>query len=155
MKHPERVEDYLEHIAEAVERARSYVQPLPDLHAFRQNLLVQDAVVRNIEIIGEAVNHINRMAPEFIAQHPELPWADMRDMRNIVIHAYFDVQAQVVWRTVQDDLPKLKQQIDDLLNQQQSEQKTAKKDALAQRREEIERSIRSPSVSRGTDRDRD
>lgn len=117
MRHPERLEDYLGHIAQAIERARSYVQPLPDLHAFEQNPLVQDAVVRNIEIIGEAVNHISRMAPEFIAQHPELPWADMRDMRNVVAHAYFVVNLQVVWRTVQEDLPKLKQQIDQLLSQ--------------------------------------
>jgi uncharacterized protein with HEPN domain len=117
MRHPERVEDYLGHIAEAIERARSYVQPLPDLHAFEQNPLVQDAVVRNIEIIGEAVNHINRVAPEFIAQHPELPWDDMRDMRNVVIHAYFALDLEVVWRTVQEDLPKLKQQIDQLLSQ--------------------------------------
>jgi uncharacterized protein with HEPN domain len=83
MKHPKRVEDYLGHIAEAIQRATSYVQPLPDRHAFAQNQQVQDAVVRNIEIIGEAVNHINRAAPEFIAQHPELPWQQMRDMRNI------------------------------------------------------------------------
>jgi uncharacterized protein with HEPN domain len=117
MRHPERVEDYLRHIAEAIERATSYVQPLPDRAAFEQNLLVQDAVVRNIGIIGDAVNHINRAAPDFIAQHPELPWQDMRDMRNIVIHAYFAVDLQIVWRTVQEDLPKLKQQIDQLLNQ--------------------------------------
>ena len=115
MKHPERVEDYLGHIAEAIERATSYVQPLPDIDAFRQNPLVQDGVVRNIEIIGEAANHINRVAPEFIAQHPELPWPNMR---NIVIHAYFNVDLTTVWRTVQEDLPKLKQQIDDLLNEQ-------------------------------------
>jgi uncharacterized protein with HEPN domain len=118
MKHPERVEDYLGHIAEAIERATSYVQPLPDIDAFRQNPLVQDGVVRNIEIIGEAANHINRMAPEFIAQHPELPWPNMRNMRNIVIHAYFNVDLTTVWRTVQEDLPKLEQQIADLLNQQ-------------------------------------
>jgi uncharacterized protein with HEPN domain len=117
MKHPERVEDYLGHIAEAIERATGYVRPLPDIDAFRQNPLVQDGVVRNIEIIGEAANHINRMAPEFIAQHPELPWADMRDMRNAVIHAYFNVDLTIVWRTVQEDLPKLKQQIDRLLEQ--------------------------------------
>jgi uncharacterized protein with HEPN domain len=122
MNHPERVEDYLEHIAEAIERATGYVRPLPDRAAFEQSPQVQDAVVRNIEIIGEAVNHINRMAPEFIAQHPEVPWADMRDMRNIVVHAYFDVQLQVVWRTVQKDLPKLKQQVDRLLSGQQREQ---------------------------------
>ena len=55
MKHPERVEDYLEHIAEAIERATDYLQPVPDLEAFQKNPQVQDAVVRNIEIIGEAV----------------------------------------------------------------------------------------------------
>jgi uncharacterized protein with HEPN domain len=116
MKHPERVEDYLGHIAEAIERATSYVQPLPGIDAFRHNPLVQDGVVRNIEIIGEAVNHINRVAPEFIAQHPELPWPNMR---KIVIHAYFNVDLTTVWRTVQEDLPKLKQQINDLLNELQ------------------------------------
>jgi uncharacterized protein with HEPN domain len=121
MRHPERVEDYLGHIRQAIERATNYVQPLQDIGAFEQNLQVQDAVVRNIEIIGEAVNHINRMAPEFIAQHPQLPWAEMRDMRNVIIHAYFAVDLQIVWRTVQDDLPRLKQQIDDLLKERQTD----------------------------------
>jgi uncharacterized protein with HEPN domain len=58
MKHPERVEDYLEHIAEAIDRATSYLQAMPHFETFQQNLQVQDAVVRNIEIIGEAVNKI-------------------------------------------------------------------------------------------------
>ena len=57
------------------------------------------------------------MAQVFIARHPELPWDDMRDMRNVVIHAYFAVDLQVVWRTVQEDLPNLKQQIDQLLSE--------------------------------------
>jgi uncharacterized protein with HEPN domain len=61
MKHPERVEDYLGHIAEAITRATSYVESSEGIEAFRQNPLVQDGVVRNIEIIGEAANHINRM----------------------------------------------------------------------------------------------
>ena len=74
MKHPGRVEDYLEHITEAIERATGYLQPVPDLAAFKKNPQVQDAVVRNIEIIGEAVNKINSTAPDFIKQHPELPW---------------------------------------------------------------------------------
>jgi uncharacterized protein with HEPN domain len=68
VKHPERVEDYLEHIAEAIDRAT-----------------VQDAVVRNIEIIGEAVNKISTTTPDFIKQYPEIPWAQMRGMRNIAI----------------------------------------------------------------------
>ena len=117
MKHPERVGDYLGHIAEAIARATSYVEQLQGIEAFRQNPLVQDGVVRNIEIIGEAANHIARMAPDFIAQHPELPWREMRNMRNIIIHAYFNVDLTIVWGTVQKDLPPLKQQIDQLLSQ--------------------------------------
>jgi uncharacterized protein with HEPN domain len=117
MKHPERVEDYLEHIAEAIDRAMAYLQPLPDLAAFQKNRQVQDAVVRNIEIIGEAVNKINSTAPDFIKQNPELPWAQMRGMRNIAIHEYFFVDLGIVWTTVKDNFPRLKQQIYALLKQ--------------------------------------
>jgi uncharacterized protein with HEPN domain len=115
MKHPERVENYLEHIAEAIERATGYLQPVPHFEAFQQNTQVQDAVVRNLEIIGEAVNKINSTAADFLQQHPELPWAQMRGMRNVAIHEYFYVDLQIVWKTVKEDLPRLKQQIDALL----------------------------------------
>jgi uncharacterized protein with HEPN domain len=115
MKHPERLEDYLEHIAEAIERAIGYLLPVQDLAAFRQNPQVQDAVVRNIEIIGEAVNKINSTAPDFFEKHPELPWAQMRGMRNVAVHEYFFVDLEIVWTTIKNDLPKLKQQIDHLL----------------------------------------
>ncbi len=115
MKHPERIEDYLEHIAEATDRATGYLQPLPDLEAFKKNPQVQDAVVRNIEIIGEAVNKINSAAPEFIKQHPELPWQQMRGMRNVAIHEYFFVDLQIVWTTVRQDFPRLRRQINALL----------------------------------------
>lgn len=118
MKHPERIEDYLEHIAEAIERATGYLQPLKDLEAFQKNQQVQDAVVRNIEVIGEAVNKIHKLAPDFSNRHPELPWARMRGMRNIAIHEYFFVDLKIVWTTVKDDLPRLKQQIDGLLVEQ-------------------------------------
>ena len=115
MKHPERVEDYLEHIAEAIERATSYLQPLKDLAALQHDKQVQDAVVRNIEIIGEAANKIQKMDSDFPANHPELPWIEMRGMRNKVIHNYFDVDWDVIWGTVKDDLPGVKKQIDELL----------------------------------------
>ena len=115
MKHPQRVADYLEHISEAIERATSYLEPVPDLEAFRRNQQVQDAVLRNIEIIGEAVSKITAAAPEFIDQHPEVPWAQMRGMRNVAIHEYFFVDLEIVWKTLRDDLPQLKQQIDRLL----------------------------------------
>lgn len=116
MRHPERVEDYLDHIAEAIARVTAYVQPLPDMEALEKNPQVQDAVVRNIGIIGEAVAQISRMAPEFISEHPELPWQKMRGMRNIMVHQYFAVDLQVLWTTVKYDLPPLKEQVDRLLN---------------------------------------
>ncbi|HSU04469.1 MAG TPA: HepT-like ribonuclease domain-containing protein [Acetobacteraceae bacterium] len=74
--------------------------------------------MRNIEIIGEAVRHINRVAPGFIEQHPELPWTQMRAMRNVVIHQYFAVDSKILWTTATEDLPRLKPQIDQPLQQQ-------------------------------------
>jgi uncharacterized protein with HEPN domain len=119
MKHPERVEDYLDHIAQAIQRATEYIEGVGSLAAFQQSQRDQDAVIRNIEIIGEAANRIQRDTPEFVAAHPELPWIEMRGMRNKVIHNYFDVNLTVVWNTVKDDFPRLKQQIDDLLKERQ------------------------------------
>jgi uncharacterized protein with HEPN domain len=115
VKHPERLADYLEHIAEAIERPTSYLGSLQKLEEFQQTQQVQDAVVRNIEIIGEAVNQIQALAPDFIDRYPEVPWAQMRAMRNRVIHGYFFVDSKIVWTTVKDDLPRLKRQIDGLL----------------------------------------
>ena len=107
MKHPERVEDYLAHIATAIERATSYLRHLPDFEAFEKNRQVQDAVVRNIEIIDEAVSKINALAPDYINQHPQLPWAQIRAMRNFVIYEYFFVDLKVVWTSIKNDLPQL------------------------------------------------
>lgn len=119
MTHPERVEDYLEHIVQAIQRATRYIQPLDSVTALRQNEQTQDAVVRNIEIIGEAASRIQNMAPAFVTSHPELPWIEMRGMRNKMIHEYFDVDWGVVWATVTDDLPSLKQKIEHLLSGRQ------------------------------------
>jgi uncharacterized protein with HEPN domain len=91
------------------------VEPLSGLEALRQYQQVQDAVIRNIEIIGEAATRIQKHAPEFVIAHPELPWIEMRGMRNKMIHNYFEVSWTIVWNTIKDDLPRLKRQIDDLL----------------------------------------
>jgi uncharacterized protein with HEPN domain len=106
MRRPERVEDYLEHIEQAIQRAMAYVERFDSPNTFQQGQLEQDAVIRNIEIIGEAASKIQKHAPEFVIAHPEVPWLDMRDMRNKMIHAYFDVNITVIWKTVKDDLPR-------------------------------------------------
>lgn len=115
MTHPERVEDYLEHILQAIDRAVRYLQSIDGAAALVQNDVIQDAVVRNIEIIGEAASRIHRTAPEFVATHPEMPWTEMRGMRNKMIHQYFDVDWNIVWTTVRDNLPVLKQQVEAVL----------------------------------------
>ena len=120
MKHPERIEDYLEHIAQAIQRATEYVEHVRSLSAFQQSQRDQDAVIRNIEIIGEAARQIQQHAPEFVAAHSQLPWIEMRGMRNKMIHDNFDVDVNVVWNTIRDDFPQLKQQVDDLLNERRS-----------------------------------
>ena len=71
----------------------------------------QDAVIRNIEIIGEAAKNIERVDPAFVAQHPEVPWPIIYAMRNRLSHGYFEVDLEVVWQTVDRDLPVLEVQI--------------------------------------------
>ena len=103
-----RVPDYLGHILEAIERIEEYVADMDEL-AFLSSKLVQDAVIRNIEIIGEASNNIQRVDPVFAAQHAEIPWQVMYAMRNRVTHGYDKVDFEMVWKTICNDLPELYQ----------------------------------------------
>ncbi len=66
------------------------------------------AVVRNFEIIGEAAKN---MPQELIAKYPEIPWKEMVSMRNKILHEYFGVDTEILWKTIQEDIPSLKEQI--------------------------------------------
>jgi len=103
---PQRLPDYLNHILEAIERIEEYVSDLDEI-AFLGNKLVQDAVIRNFEVIGEASNNIEKRFPEFVAAHPELPLTSAYQMRNAVAHGYFQVDFEILWKTIQRDLPGL------------------------------------------------
>lgn len=105
-----RVPDYLAHILHAIERIERYTADMDEL-GFLGSELVQDAVIRNIEIIGEASNNILRVDPDFAARHEDIPWLVMYTMRNRVSHGYDKVDLEVVWKTVQRDLPMLYRQI--------------------------------------------
>jgi uncharacterized protein with HEPN domain len=105
----------LQHIIEAIDHITSYVQGIDSAASLERDHKTQAAVIRNIEIIGEAANRIQKQAPEFVAVHPELPWIGMRGMRNRMIHNYFDVNINLLWGTITDDLSKLKKQVQDLL----------------------------------------
>ena len=73
--------------------------------------MIQDAVIRNFEIIGDASKNVERVAPEFVAAHPDLPLAFAYDMRNLLAHGYYKVDVAVVWKTIERDLPFLHQQV--------------------------------------------
>ena len=105
-----RLRDYIGHILEAIERIDTYTQQLAS-EEFLQDQLVQDAVIRNLEIIGEAGNNIQKRYPGFASDHTELPLSIAYDMRNALVHGYFKVDLSVVWQTIQSDLPGLRARI--------------------------------------------
>jgi uncharacterized protein with HEPN domain len=109
----QRLADYLAHIAEAIERIDRYTGDMDEV-AFLNNELVQDAVIRNFEIIGEASNNIEKHYPDFAVAHPELPLSFAYQMRNAVAHGYFKVDFEIVWRTIYRDLPGLHKQVREL-----------------------------------------
>lgn len=80
---------------------------------FAANKTILKAVVRDLEIIGEAAN---KVGVEFRNSHPEIPWRDMIDMRNVLIHEYFGVIPETVWKTCRQNLPPLKKQIESILS---------------------------------------
>jgi uncharacterized protein with HEPN domain len=100
---------YLRHILQAIERIQNYTEEFDEV-AFLQNEMAQDAVIRNLEIIGEASRNIKQRYPEFAGAHPELPLASAYEMRNVLAHGYFKVDLSVVWKTLEGDLPELQAQ---------------------------------------------
>lgn len=102
---------YLRHILECIENIESYI---PNGKSdFFSSKLIQDAVIRNLEIVGEATKRISQDLRE---QHPQLPWREMAGLRDILIHNYFGVDNGIVWNVVEEEIPTLKEQITDLLN---------------------------------------
>ena len=98
---------YLQNIFDAVLRIDSYVQGL-DRESFAQNLLVQDGVIRQIMIMGEAAKLLSN---ELRDRYAQVPWRQMARMRDLLIHRYFGVDLDEVWSTSQNDIPPLKLKI--------------------------------------------
>jgi uncharacterized protein with HEPN domain len=113
-KDEQRLIGYLAHMLQAIERITRYTEDLDEV-AFLRNELVQDAVIRNLEILGEASNNIQKHYPEFATRHPELPLAFAYQMRNAVAHGYFKVDYEIVWKTIHTDLPVLYGQVQNII----------------------------------------
>ncbi len=95
---------YIDDIIEAIQKIKKYSKGL-SFEEFSKDHMVIDATVRNFEIIGEAVKHISQKVR---SKYKNIPWAAMAGMRNKLIHEYFGVNVKVLWKTIEEDLPKLK-----------------------------------------------
>lgn len=103
---------YLEDISNSISNIEDYTKGL-SFETFSKDKKTIDAVVRNLEIIGEAARNIGE---SFTESHSELPWSEMISMRNKVIHEYIAVDVEILWKTIKEDLPNLKDQIKNLSN---------------------------------------
>ena len=110
MKRDESV--YLQHILDAITKVETYLRGI-DESAFYRNPLIQDGVIRQIEVLGEATKHLSE---ELRHQSPQLPWEDIAGMRDKLIHGYFGVDLEKVWLTAIDDLPVFKEEIKKILS---------------------------------------
>ncbi|MBL7780064.1 MAG: DUF86 domain-containing protein [Saprospiraceae bacterium] len=103
---------FLEEVYESIDLIEKYVSGLTEKE-FEENTEKQDAVLRRIEIIGEAVKNLSQKTR---SQYPDLPWKEMAGMRDVVIHQYFGVTIGMVWRVATSDLILLRDRIKDIID---------------------------------------
>ena len=102
-----RLPDYLEHMRQAAADAVGFVEGM-NRADFLNDKRTQQAVVMSLIVLGEAATKVMDRYPEFANTHPQIPWRNMRGMRNRIAHGYFDIDQEVVWGTVQTALPPLR-----------------------------------------------
>lgn len=107
MKEKRKPDLYIADILKSVNKIEEYTKRINE-EEFNKNTLIQDAILRRLEIIGEAVKNLPQ---EFKEQYTDIPWDRIAGMRNIVAHEYFGVNLKRVWKTLKDDIPELKEKI--------------------------------------------
>lgn len=101
---------YIEHILQSIDRINSYIIG-KDHQSFSDDFLTQDAVIRQLEVLGEATKRISK---KLRVLNPLVPWSDMAGMRDILIHDYIDVDTDIVWKTASESLSELKNLLQNL-----------------------------------------
>ena len=111
---PQRDLPYLQHMLDAVERIRRYLDGV-ELEDFDADEVLQDAVIRQLEILGEAASRVDQ---EYRSSNPQIPWSKAISTRNRLIHGYLSVDMEIVYRTATHHVPRLRpsleQAVDDL-----------------------------------------
>jgi uncharacterized protein with HEPN domain len=108
-----RAEDYVGHMLEAVANVLAYTKGFDEAR-LRETPVVRDAVIRNLEVLGEAARSMIRHAPAVVAANPQIPWDVIYATRNRLSHGYMDIDLHVVWQVVSRELPGLRQHLADL-----------------------------------------
>jgi len=101
---------YLSNIQECIERIEEYTKSGKE--EFMQTKMIQDAVIRNFEIIGEATK---RLSPELRSQYSDVSWQQMAGLRDVLIHDYLKVNLNLVWQIIEQNLSNLKRQVTAIL----------------------------------------
>ena len=104
---------FLSHILESIGEIEKNIKNMSE-NKFLNSVITQDAVVRRLEIIGEAVKNL---PASFKKRYPEIPWKKVSGTRDILIHEYFGVNVNLVWKIVNKNIPQLKKQISKLLEE--------------------------------------
>lgn len=107
MRELHRDKERLRHILEAIDRVVRYTKGKSQEDLLNDDMIYY-AVVKNIEIMGEAAN---MLTDSFVSTHPQTPWKMVKGMRNYIVHEYFQIDDTVVWDVVKNDLPKLRTQV--------------------------------------------
>jgi uncharacterized protein with HEPN domain len=110
---------YLDHISICIEKINRYTGEA-DYESFLKNEILQDAIIRLMGIIGEASTKISN---DLKLKYNNVSWADIKGMRNRIIHDYFNVRLDVVWNTIKNELPVLSSQITQILNEKRDQTK--------------------------------
>lgn len=106
----DRIGTLLAQMIEGIGLASSYTEGMA-FEDFLDDKRTQQAVLMNLIIVGEAASRLMSAEAEFVTAHPDVPWTGMKGMRNRVAHGYFEINLQMVWDTVLDELPKLRAQL--------------------------------------------
>lgn len=101
----------LEHIMSAIEHIERFIEG-KNFDDFRSDSMLFYAVVKNIEIIGEAANNLTK---DIRARHPEIEWTDVIGMRHVLVHDYYNISPTLAWKTANNNIPTLKQQISNII----------------------------------------